>query len=62
VTVAGWEIYDNGNSAVILPFDDSRKTILLTRQFRLPIYLQDGVDRSVEACAGKLDGRRRRIE
>jgi nudix-type nucleoside diphosphatase (YffH/AdpP family) len=50
------EIYDNGNSAVILPYDPSRKTVLLTRQLRLPIFLQDGVERTVEACAGKLDG------
>ena len=50
------EIYDNGNSAVILPYDADRGTVLLTRQLRLPIYLQDGVERSIEACAGKLDG------
>ena len=30
--------------------------MLLTRQLRLPIFLQDGVERTVEACAGKLDG------
>jgi len=50
------EIYDNGNSAVILPYDADRGTVLLTRQLRLPIYLQDGAASSVEACAGKLDG------
>lgn len=50
------EIYDNGNSAVILPYDPERKTVLLTRQLRLPIFLQDGTERTVEACAGKLDG------
>jgi GDP-mannose pyrophosphatase NudK len=50
------EIYDNGNSAVILPYDAGRGTVLLTRQLRLPIYLQDGAESSVEACAGKLDG------
>ena len=50
------EIYDNGNSATILPYDAKRKTVLLTRQLRLPIYLQDGLESSVEACAGKLDG------
>ncbi|WP_065753177.1 NUDIX domain-containing protein [Bradyrhizobium paxllaeri] len=50
------EIYDNGNSAVILPYDPSRKTVLLTRQLRVPIFLQDGIERTVEACAGKLDG------
>src|SRR3954470_15549982 len=50
------EIYDNGNSAVVLPYDPRRKTVLLTRQLRLPIYLQDGIAHSIEACAGKLDG------
>jgi GDP-mannose pyrophosphatase NudK len=50
------EIYDNGNSAVILPYDPDRKTVLLTRQLRLPIFLQDGMERTMEACAGKLDG------
>jgi nudix-type nucleoside diphosphatase (YffH/AdpP family) len=50
------EIYDNGNSAVILPYDPERKTVLLTRQLRLPVYLQEGLERSIEACAGKLDG------
>jgi GDP-mannose pyrophosphatase NudK len=50
------EIYDNGNSAAILPYDSARNTVLLTRQLRLPIYLQDGRENSIEACAGKLDG------
>src|SRR2546430_5043912 len=52
------EFYDNGNSATILPYDAERRTVLLTRQLRLPIYLQDGLERSIEACAGKLDGER----
>src|SRR6266567_2102118 len=50
------DIYDNGNSAVVLPYDANRNTVLLTGQLRLPIHVQDGLDRSVEACAGKLDG------
>lgn len=50
------ELYDSGNSAAVLPYDAARKTILLTRQLRLPIFLQDGIERSIEACAGKLDG------
>ena len=50
------EIYDNGNSATILPYDAQRKTVLLTRQLRLPIWLQDGYEQTIEACAGKLDG------
>jgi GDP-mannose pyrophosphatase NudK len=49
------EVYDNGDSAVILPYDADRNTVLLARQFRLPAYLKDGAERLVEACAGKLD-------
>jgi nudix-type nucleoside diphosphatase (YffH/AdpP family) len=50
------EVHDNGNSAVVLPYDANRNTVLMIRQFRLPIYLQDGIERTIEACAGKLDG------
>jgi len=50
------EIYENGNSAVILPYDADRQTVLLTRQPRIPVFLQDGSEQAVEACAGKLDG------
>ena len=50
------EIYDNGNSAVVLPYDADRQTVLLTRQLRIPVFLQDGSERTMEACAGKLDG------
>lgn len=50
------EIYDNGNSATILPYDPQRKAVLLTRQLRVQVYLQDGLDGMIEACAGKLDG------
>jgi len=50
------EIYDNGNAATILPYDPKRKTVLLTRQLRLPVYLQEGLEGMIEACAGKLDG------
>ena len=50
------EVYDNGNSAVILPYDPDRETVLLARQLRLPIFLQDGKAHTLEACAGKLDG------
>ena len=55
------EVYDNGNSAAILPYDAERKTVLLTRQLRLPMYLQDGLGNSIEACAGKLDGEKPEI-
>lgn len=50
------EVYDNGNSAVVLPYDPDRGTILLTRQLRIPAFLQDGKETILEACAGKLEG------
>jgi GDP-mannose pyrophosphatase NudK len=50
------EVYDNGNSAVVLPYDPVRGTILLTRQLRIPPFLADGRETMLEACAGKLEG------
>jgi GDP-mannose pyrophosphatase NudK len=50
------EVYDNGDSAVILPHDPHRDTVLLAWQLRLPIFLRDGTERTLEACAGKLEG------
>ena len=57
----GWkkntrEIYDNGNSAVVLPYDSGRQTVLLTSQLRIPPFLHDGRESFIEACAGKLEG------
>ena len=50
------EAYDRGNGAVILLYNKSTKKVILTRQFRMPTYLngnQDGM--LIEACAGLLD-------
>lgn len=50
------EVHDHGHGAAVLPFDAARGTVLLVRQFRLPVHL-DGEDGFlVEACAGLLDG------
>jgi nudix-type nucleoside diphosphatase (YffH/AdpP family) len=50
------ETYDRGNGAVILPYDAARGTVLLTRQFRYPVYVNGHPDgRFVEAAAGLLD-------
>jgi GDP-mannose pyrophosphatase NudK len=51
------EVYDRGNGAVILLYNVARQSVLLTRQFRMPAYLngcRDGL--LIEACAGLLDG------
>lgn len=50
------EVYDRGNGAAILLYNKEQKTVVLTRQFRLPTYLngnQSGM--MIEACAGLLD-------
>ncbi|CAN7243175.1 NUDIX domain-containing protein [Rhizobium sp. LjRoot30] len=57
----GWqtqsrETYDRGNGAVILLFDPQRRTVLLTRQFRFPAFVNGYDDLLIEAPAGLLDG------
>ena len=50
------EAYDRGNGAVILLYDRARRSVFLTRQFRLPAYVnghRDGM--LLEAPAGLLD-------
>lgn len=50
------EAYDRGNGATILLVDWSRRTVLLTRQFRIPAYLNGHVDGMlIETAAGLLD-------
>lgn len=50
------EAYDRGNGVVILLHDPDAGTVLLTRQFRLPIYLNGHPDGMlIEAAAGLLD-------
>jgi nudix-type nucleoside diphosphatase (YffH/AdpP family) len=50
------EVYDRGNGAVILLYNSAKKTVVLTRQFRLPTYLNGNASGMViEACAGLLD-------
>jgi len=50
------EVYDRGNGAVILLYNKESGTVILTRQFRLPSFVngnKEGV--LIEACAGLLD-------
>ncbi len=55
--VVSRETYDRGNGAVLLLFDAARATVILTRQFRFPAYVNGCADGLlVEACAGLLDG------
>jgi GDP-mannose pyrophosphatase NudK len=50
------EVYDRGNGAVILLYNTNHKTVILTRQFRLPSFVNGNKKGFlVEACAGLLD-------
>ena len=50
------EAYDRGNGAVILLYNPISKTVILTRQFRLPTYINGNTTGMlIEACAGLLD-------
>ena len=49
------ETYDRGNGVVLLPYDPARRTVLLTRQFRYPAYVNGCDDLLIEAAAGLLD-------
>ena len=50
------EAYDRGNGATILLYNKEQKTVILTRQFRLPTFINGNpAGMLVEACAGLLD-------
>ncbi len=50
------EVYDRGNGATILLYNRSSRMVILTRQFRVPTYLNGNeTGLLIEACAGLLD-------
>jgi nudix-type nucleoside diphosphatase (YffH/AdpP family) len=50
------EAYDRGNGSTILLYNKEQKTVILTKQFRLPTYLNGNeTGMLIEACAGLLD-------
>lgn len=50
------EVYDRGNGAGILLYNKEKQTVILTKQFRMPTYMNDNKDGMlVEICAGMLD-------
>lgn len=49
------QTYDRGHGAVVLPYDPLRKTVLLVRQFRMPVFMEGHKEPLIEACAGLLD-------
>lgn len=50
------EVYDRGNGATCLLFNSETGCVLLTRQFRLPIFLNGGLTSLIETPAGLLEG------
>lgn len=50
------EVYDRGHAAAILLHDPARDTVILTRQFRFPVYLDGAEPGLIEVCAGLLEG------
>ncbi|MBO6588924.1 MAG: NUDIX domain-containing protein [Muricauda sp.] len=50
------EAYDRGNGAVILLYNVEKGTVVLTKQFRMPTYVNGNADgMMIEACAGILE-------
>ena len=50
------EAYDRGNGAAILLYNKEKGTVILTRQFRLPTYINGNPDGMlIEVAAGLLD-------
>ncbi len=50
------EAYDRGNGATILLYNKNKKTVILTKQFRLPTFVNGNeTGMLIEACAGLLD-------
>jgi GDP-mannose pyrophosphatase NudK len=50
------EVYDRGNGAAILLYNKDRKSVILTRQLRLPTFVNGNpTGMLIECCAGLLD-------
>ncbi|ROP62132.1 nudix-type nucleoside diphosphatase (YffH/AdpP family) [Enterobacter sp. BIGb0383] len=49
------EVYDRGNGAAILLYNVARQTLILTRQFRCPLYVNGHDGFLLEVPAGLLD-------
>jgi nudix-type nucleoside diphosphatase (YffH/AdpP family) len=50
------EVYDRGNGAAILLYNREKKTVVLTRQFRLPVFVNGHDGLLIEVAAGLLEG------
>lgn len=50
------EAYDHGDGAALLLYNRQKKTVILTRQFRLPAFVNGGDGMLIEVAAGLLEG------
>jgi GDP-mannose pyrophosphatase NudK len=56
VLVQNREAYDRGNGATILLYNKEKQSVILTRQFRMPTFINGNASGYlIEACAGLLD-------
>jgi GDP-mannose pyrophosphatase NudK len=56
VVIQSREAYDRGNGATVLLYNKQSRTVILTRQFRMPTYINGNTDGFlIECCAGLLD-------
>jgi GDP-mannose pyrophosphatase NudK len=56
VQVHSREAYDRGNGATILLYNKAEGTVILTKQFRLPTFINGNeTGMLIETCAGLLD-------
>jgi nudix-type nucleoside diphosphatase, YffH/AdpP family len=49
------EVYDRGNGATILLYNKEKKSVVLTRQFRFPVFVNGHTGLLIETAAGLLD-------
>lgn len=49
------EVYDRGNGATILLYNREKQTVILTRQFRFPVFINGHDGYLIESAAGLLD-------
>lgn len=49
------EVYDRGNGATLLLYNRDARTVILTRQFRFPTYINGHNGYLIETAAGLLD-------
>jgi len=56
ISVQSREAYDRGNGATILLYNKHNQSVILTRQFRMPTYINgNSTGYLIECCAGLLD-------